>query len=227
MTRRAGRPRAGDELLTRERIVDAALAIVDAEGMAALSMRRLAAALGVDPMAIYRHLPNKQALIEALIARAFAALELPAPDDARPWQERVRAIAQAYRRLVRAHAHLIAYLTADSAWGGAAALDSNEALYGALLETGLPPQQLIYAADLIVDYVHGFVFAEVQKPAGETFDRRTFLAHLAAQPPARYPVQRRIFADLAAGGPADLPASFEAGIEVILAGIEALRPHDR
>ena len=61
MGRRLGRPKAGQELLTRERILDAALRLVDEQGMAALSMRRLAAELGVDPMALYHHLPGKAA----------------------------------------------------------------------------------------------------------------------------------------------------------------------
>ena len=67
MARRAGRPRTGEEPLTRERILSTALSMVDEEGIEALSMRRLARELGVDPMAIYHHLPNKRALLSGLI----------------------------------------------------------------------------------------------------------------------------------------------------------------
>ena len=62
MARKPGRPKMGTEILNRERILSAALELVDANGVAALSMRRLATKLGVDPMALYRHIPDKAAL---------------------------------------------------------------------------------------------------------------------------------------------------------------------
>ncbi|HET6450954.1 MAG TPA: TetR family transcriptional regulator, partial [Spirochaetia bacterium] len=71
-----GRPARGSaEALTRQRIVAAALQIVDAEGLAALSMRRLGASLGVDPMAVYYHLPNKAALYDAIVEAVMAEAE--------------------------------------------------------------------------------------------------------------------------------------------------------
>src|SRR5262245_9635166 len=63
MARRPGRPRAGQAPLTRERILAAAMRLADEQGIASLSMRRLAADLGVDPMAIYHHLPGKAAVV--------------------------------------------------------------------------------------------------------------------------------------------------------------------
>ena len=96
--RRGGRPAAGQTPLTEERILSAALRLVEEHGLADLSMRRLAAALGVDPMAIYHHLPSKGALVAGLVRRVFA--ELPAPaDGGSAWQARVRAFARAYRDL--------------------------------------------------------------------------------------------------------------------------------
>src|SRR5690606_38257905 len=75
--RAMGRPRAGERRLTRERILHAALELVDREGVAALSMRRLAAALDVDPMAIYHHLDGKEAVIAGLVELAFGELRIP------------------------------------------------------------------------------------------------------------------------------------------------------
>ena len=68
--KRGGRPRAGQEALSRGRILDAALRLVDEEGMGALSMRRLGAELGVNPMSIYHHLPGKGAVVSGLVGYA-------------------------------------------------------------------------------------------------------------------------------------------------------------
>src|SRR5918999_1643071 len=88
MARRTGRPRAGEETLTRERVVSTALSVVDEEGLEAMSMRRLAKELGVDPMAIYHHLPNKRALLSGMIEKAFS--EMRVPEGAENWDWRGR-----------------------------------------------------------------------------------------------------------------------------------------
>src|SRR4028119_235068 len=97
MARRAGRPRAGEEPLTRKRILEAALSLVDEEGIGSVSMRRLAKELGIDPMAIYHHLPNKRALLSALIEEVFSKMRAPGPGKSEDWRERVRTWAWAFR----------------------------------------------------------------------------------------------------------------------------------
>src|SRR5919202_1328873 len=159
MGRRPGRPRAGNEKLTRERILRAALQLVDDHGVDALSMRRLAAELGVDPMAIYHYLPGKQAILAGVTASVFGELHIPALTGA-VWQDHVRAFARAYHDLARAHANLVLYLVTDPTSGGNAILAANEVLYAALTQTGLPPRMIVQAADLVVDYLHGFVLGE-------------------------------------------------------------------
>ena len=77
---RGGRPRLGRELLSRERILGAALRVVDEEGMGALSMRRLGAELGVNPMSIYHHLPDKGAVVSGLVGLVFSGMRLRYPE---------------------------------------------------------------------------------------------------------------------------------------------------
>ncbi len=79
---RGGRPRAGQEQLSRGRILEAALRLVDEEGMGALSMRRLGAELGVNPMSIYHHLPGKDAVISGLVELVFSGMRVRYPDGA-------------------------------------------------------------------------------------------------------------------------------------------------
>lgn len=157
--RRQGRPRAGDELLTRERIVRTALGLVDTYGIEALSMRRLASELDVDPMAIYHHLPGKEAVLAGIVQLVFSRLRVEAREDD-DWREQVRAFARAYRDLVRAHPHLTLLLITNATAAGAPVLEANERLRRALRLSGLPDDQIGSAADVIVDYVHGFALAE-------------------------------------------------------------------
>src|SRR5574340_1299862 len=82
--------------LTRELLVTTALRIADSEGLAALSMRRLGSELGVDPMAAYRHLPNKKALLSGVVEAVLAGADVEC-DPAESWQEQFRQVARAYR----------------------------------------------------------------------------------------------------------------------------------
>ena len=217
MSRRTGRPRVGEERLTRERIVREALRVVDAEGLAALSMRRLAAALGVDPMAIYHHLPGKEALLAALVAHVYGDLRVPLGDGT--WQERVRAFARAYRDVVRAHPHFFRHLVANAAAAATATLEASEALYAALEAAGLPPRLVVRAADVVVDYVHGFALAEATAPLGQPEDGGELLAQLASRPPDQLPVTRRVLGALT---DYELAADFDFGLGIVLAGIQAI-----
>jgi TetR/AcrR family transcriptional regulator, tetracycline repressor protein len=90
---RGGRPRAGQEALSRGRILDAALRLVDEEGMGALTMRRLGAELGVNPMSIYHHLPGKDAVISGLVELVFSGMRMRYSEGS-SWQDRVRAWAK-------------------------------------------------------------------------------------------------------------------------------------
>ena len=230
--RGAGRPRLGQEPLTRERILGAGLRIVDEEGMGALSMRRLAAELGVNPMSIYHHLPGKGAVVSGLVGVVFSRLRMP-PSEGLPWQERVRAYAQAYRGLVRSHPNLALQIVSDAAAVSEAVLLGGEPLYEALEEAGLPPAMIVRAADSLVDFVHGFALGEASSPSGEFDIGSELLARIEKQPAQKVPALRRVFGALGEGGARyDFDAGFEAGLEILVKGIEAIagegiyREHD-
>ncbi|TDC77773.1 TetR/AcrR family transcriptional regulator C-terminal domain-containing protein [Actinomadura sp. 7K507] len=89
-------------VLTRERIVLAAIGLIEREGADALSMRRVAADLDVAVMSLYNHVPNKGALLEGVAEHVVAGLELH-DDPSEPWQERARALARAFRKVAHDH----------------------------------------------------------------------------------------------------------------------------
>ena len=217
MARRTGRPRAGEGTLTRERILDAALSLADGHGIKALSMRRLAGELGVDPMAIYHHLPGKKdAVLSGVVERVFAGMRVP-DADGKGWQERVRDFARAYRDLARSHPNLVREIVAGAASAGT--IETSEPLYAALEAAGFSPAVVARAADVVVDYVNGFALAEAGGPLGGPEDRRGLLELLEGEPEGSVPAMRRVFGMLSEE---EMPADFEFGLDVVVAGIEAV-----
>jgi AcrR family transcriptional regulator len=97
-------PRRPPEPLSRERIVDAALALVEADGLEALSMRRLGLALRREAMSLYHFFPSKRHLVDALVDRAIASVEF-APDGV-PAIDRLRQVMRAYRAMAHRYARL-------------------------------------------------------------------------------------------------------------------------
>jgi AcrR family transcriptional regulator len=218
MARRAGRPRTGEEPLTRERILSTALSMVDEEGIEALSMRRLARELGVDPMAIYHHLPNKRALLSGLIEEVFSEMRMLEPEEIRSWRERVRAWARAFRDVARSHPKLVPHLASYSEAAAEATLESTEELYAAFEAARMPPRKIVGAVGVVVDYLNGFALAEASGSLGGPDEHREMLEMLDARPQEELPAMRRTLEALAGEEPG---ADFEFGLEVILGGLEA------
>jgi TetR/AcrR family transcriptional regulator, tetracycline repressor protein len=199
--------------LTRERILAVALRLVDEGGLAALSMRRLGAELGVDPMAVYRHLANKRAIVLALTEAVFATL--PAPDPRLRWERRVRAWADAYRQLARRHPRLVLDIVGDPHAVAVAAVHANEPLYSAFLDAGLTPDDTARCTGILVDFVNGFVLAEAAAD-GRGSVAEPIRAELARRPAEQFPAQRRVLAEATADG-----SGFALGLDVLIAGIAA------
>ena len=218
MARRAGRPRAGEQPLTCERILSTTLSLVDEEGIEALSMRRLAKELGVDPMAIYHHLPNKRALLSALIAKVFSEMRVPKPEENRDWRERVRAWARAFRDVARAHPKLVPHLASYPEAAAEATLESTEELYAAFEAAGMTSREIVGAVGVVVDYLNGLTLAEASGALGDPDEQREMLELLDARPHGELPSMRRTFEALPSE---NLATEFEFGLEVVLAGLEA------
>lgn len=97
------------EKLTREKLIAAALEIVDRDGLDALSMRKLGAELGVDPMAAYRHLPNKDALLDGVIEAVAGSAEVDV-DESLPWQDQLRQLIRANLKATLAHPNVLSIM---------------------------------------------------------------------------------------------------------------------
>lgn len=207
----------GQEVLNPERIFQAALTIIDEAGVPALTMRALAVRLGVDPMALYRHVKNKEAVIAGVIQLVYGDLNVPPPNHA-SWQEGIRDFACGYIGTIKSHPNLVVHLVTHTASSAQAALLACERLYGPLEAAGLPPRQVVLAADLIADYLHGYALAFADGDFTLDTDRTSFRRAVAAAPAEQYPVQHRILLEQWPEG--GVAADMEAGLNIILLGVE-------
>ncbi len=143
--------------LTRARVLDAALAVAEREGLERLSMRLVARELGVSPMALYRHVANKDDLLDGLVERLLGELGLP--DESLPWDERLRILARELRALARRRPRLFGLLLQRRAVG-AGATRAREAALRALADAGLDHAAAARAERLLSTVIFGFAFSE-------------------------------------------------------------------
>ena len=214
---------ASKEALSRRTVVDAVLALIQEDGLDAVSIRRLADRLGVTPMALYWHFRNKDELLDATAARLFEQVSLPdAP--AWHWQVRLRALLGSLLTVLRGHreaAPLLATRTVTSD----SALDATESLLDALRQAGFSPAEATQVARHALSAVSNLVSGQPGVVVGETSgaspdDRRRAAETLAALPTDRYPRLVEAATPLSEG--IDSESYFAFGLDLILAGIEAM-----
>ena len=161
--RRRGRP----PRVTRDQILTTALRLVDRDGLERLTMRRLGAELGVDPMAIYGHIPDKAALFDGFIEYVLADIELPVPTG--EWVEDFRAVTRAARTTLLNHPHVVSLLgTRPPVTEPAFAL--LEAITSILLDAGFTEEQSADGFDCAGRLIVGHVLAEAGRPPGGDVD---------------------------------------------------------
>lgn len=138
--------------LTREAILDAAVELLDHHGMEKLSMRRLGAALGVEAMSLYNHIPNKGALLDGIHERILLSLETPG--HTRSWQAYVRHQALALHRALLAHPHAISLFATRPA-ATPAAIERLDHYLEVLLGAGFKPLDALSVVQLVAQLVVG------------------------------------------------------------------------
>jgi PAS domain S-box-containing protein len=205
-----------DQRLSRQSIVEAALALVDEHGAASLTMRKLAAALTTAPMSLYTYFPAKEDLLDAVVQAVLAQIEVP-PDDDLGWQQRLTAILRSFRSVVRRHPN-VGVLIPRYPPREAAALRVVEAGLDTLRRAGFAPDTAAHAYRLVASYAIGHAlldlagFFQAAGSALETTD--SLLGELALY-----------FPRLAEAGPHlsqyNPDEEFEIGLAYILTGLSA------
>ncbi|MGW0804507.1 TetR/AcrR family transcriptional regulator [Nonomuraea sp. NPDC002799] len=147
--------------LTLEEISTAALRLMDAGGVAGLSMRKLAAELDVNPMSLYHHVASKETLLGLICATAAERMNLP-PDDGAPWQDQLRALALAYHAHATAHPAMWSHVTTHPELIADRRLSIWQTLYRILRLAGVPEGELRRTSEVLHAFVTGFVIAETR-----------------------------------------------------------------
>jgi AcrR family transcriptional regulator len=204
--------------LTRERVLQAALALVDREGLDALSMRRLAKQLGVEAMSLYNHVQNKADVVAGVLD--LVAAEVDSPSAGLDWRTELRERALAtYEMFVRRP-------WAARVWMSTARLNPDhfahaDALLRLLREAGLPPDAVYRAYHVLEGYTLGYAMQRLELPYDEPQ-----IKELAGRIIDEFPAER--YPDLAAHmrrhlEPHDAETgSFEFGLDLLLDGLERL-----
>jgi AcrR family transcriptional regulator len=141
----------------RQEILDAAMAIADKSGLDGVSMRTVADHVGVTPMALYRHFNSKRALLDAMVERLITSLPERA---AGTWDERLTALAHAYRGVAQRHPWSAQLLFSRPAVTPDA-VRVTEFIYAAIREAGVPEAQVGRLERLVTTFVIGYAASEV------------------------------------------------------------------
>jgi TetR/AcrR family transcriptional regulator, tetracycline repressor protein len=213
--------------LTRQRVVTEALAVIAEDGVQALTMRSLAARLGVVPGAVYRHVRNKEQLQDLLLDGVLAEVELDL-DSSLHWTEQLKVLAHRLRQVLEAHPGIAGILkTRDPL--GPHSLALAEAFLGPLLAAGFGDRQAGLAFFLLIDYTIGFAVSSPRTSINEQRVRdpaiRTQLHEFfRSLPPDRFPalvtLGEHVWVD-------NRDQRFTAGLQVLADGLEHARrsPH--
>ncbi len=143
-------PRSSSPRLTRESVVAAALAIVDADGADALSTRRLASDLGVSGPSLYHHFSSKEEIVAGIVASLYEQIALTA--DAPDWKGVIADYAQQLRAVLARHPHVVDFVIATPV-RSVPQLQVYEHVAASLIASGIAParcRQIIFAADSVV-----------------------------------------------------------------------------
>ena len=213
--------------LNRDRVLRAAVTLADHAGIEALTMRTLAQELGVVPMAPYKHVANKEDLLDGMVDIVFGEVEFPS--SGADWKAAMRQRAISMREALSRHRWAIG-LMESRMQPGPANLRHHNAVMKCLREAGFSLQTAVHAYSALDSYIYGFALQEKTLPF-QTSEESAQVAEtkLAMQPPSiaeEYPYLVEVVVELGKSG-YDYAVEFEVGLDLLLDGIEKLRPEWR
>ena len=217
------------EPLSRERVVAAALGLVDAEGVDALTMRRLARELGCNAMALYRYAASRDALLDGVVETVMAQLVIT--PDGPDWEGQLRRTAHDFRSLVLAHPKVVPLLvtrplSTPLGLRPLGTLRPLEMILALLVDAGFSPRDALHVYRAYFGFVYGHVLTELQEVVTNPEESDDLLRlGLHRLPPREFPHLRRLASELA---DYDGAAELDQGLDILLTGLRGqLRPRAR
>jgi TetR/AcrR family transcriptional regulator, tetracycline repressor protein len=208
--------------LTKQAVVDRALALGDAEGIEALTIRRIATELGVTPMALYWHFRNKEELLAALGDQIWSELDTDV-DESAPWDRQLRGLLESLLHVLRSHP-CASQLILEGEKQSDAALVASETALGVLRRGGFGPEQ---AAEITRNALYTGLMLVMSEPgshpamsaAQKAEEQRKQHVRLALLPPDRYP---RLVEAALPMSTCDPEFHYKFGVDLFIAGVKAL-----
>jgi AcrR family transcriptional regulator len=201
--------------------VDAALRVLDAEGLAALTMRRVADELGTGPSSLYAHVADKDAMVEAVLDRVIGEVEIPQAIDPERWEEQLKDMARSSRATMGRHRD-IARAMLGTIPTGEHSLPVSNAMVGILLASGVSRRVAALSVDILALYFAATAFEEsledydLDGEADETDFKGELQRFLAGLPAERFPHLVDMAGPLTTG---DRDERFEFGLDLLVRGI--------
>jgi AcrR family transcriptional regulator len=207
--------------LSRKRVLRAAVSHADRHGLEELSMRKLADVLRVAPMALYRHIANKDDLIDAMIDVVFSEIGLPS--GGADWKTAMRKLAMSLRDVLARHRWAIGLMESQR-HPGPANLRHHDAVIGKLRAAGFNIDMTAHVYSVLDSYIYGFATTKMNLP----FDTSAEVAQVAQDmlepfPANEYPNLVEFITEHAMKPGYDYGDEFEYGLDLILDGIARAR----
>ena len=208
--------------LSRERVLRAAVVLADSGGLEALTMRRLGEELGVEAMSLYKHVANKEDLLDGMVDLVFGEIDLPTGEAG--WRPAMRERAVSARSALTRHPWATALMQSRTS-PGAATLRHHDTVIGTLRRAGFSVVLTAHAFSAIDAYVYGFALQERSLPfetveQAEEVGRQMF----ARMPAGEFPHLTEFTVEHVLQPGYDYGAEFEYGLDLVLDGLErALR----
>ncbi|MQA85723.1 MAG: TetR family transcriptional regulator [Streptosporangiales bacterium] len=206
-------------------MVRAAVRYVDEHGLDALSMHQLGAALGVKAMSLYKHVANKDDLLDGVVDELWT--EIPVEPQDQDWREAMRVLARSLRALVHRHPHAAPLLTSRRALPGHA-LEVCETHLRAMREGGVPEQCAVALLRSIVTHGIGYALAELscfQAQLDDADDEISRLRRVTSLLPADAS-DTLVRTALLVCGDCDMNGGFDIGIDLMIRGLDAYLTDD-
>ncbi|MFA6117603.1 MAG: TetR family transcriptional regulator [Sphingomonas sp.] len=236
--RRRGRPPASESgaALTKEKIVDAALELIDANGLSAFSVRDVAKRLDVYHAAILWHVATKNQLLAEVVSHVLRDLQPPLSTG--PWQDWIRELFRRYRQAIRAHPNIAPLIGAEMVSNAHIDFRLIETQLSALTSAGFTGQDLIDAFNVVTAAQVGFVTLEFAPPPPDAADQwsQDMQKRIHAVDPDEHPLLAEHIEQMANraftvrwqnGRDVPLDRGFDAYVETVVLGLEAIAARSR
>ena len=205
--------------LTRDRVLDTAVELADADGIEAITMRKVGEALGVEAMSLYNHVTNKSDLLDGMVDVVFAEIELPSA-EAIGWREAMRVRCASARSVLNRHPWAVGLMDSRTS-PGPATLAHHDRVLGVLIGAGFPLPLAGHAFATLDSYTYGFALQEAALPVGNSEEIAEMASQiLAGEAADAYPHMTAFTTGYVLTEGYDFAAEFDWGLDLVLDGLE-------